>query len=588
MKRALLVPVAGLAFLGLLGADKSGDWRGDTQLRAMSDELARAKTLVLNKLDKPYFVQFASEDTEGFNVTAALGGVTNAAHFHRRLPGVEIRVGDYSFDNTNFLYTGNVPAGLFPTDDDYGVMRAVLWRASDISYKIALTEITQKRNAQREMAEPDKTPDLTPEKPIQVIEPVEKFRIDEKAWTNAVREASARFVSRPEVMTSHVSMSAHGLTYRLVNSEGTLVRVPQSWAEIQVRASGKASDGRRVWNQFFAAGLNADDFPRGEALAKQAETVAAQTDEMQRAPLAEDYTGPVLFEKEAAAEMMAEVLTDAIVRRRKPVAPTNANRAAAQSQESAWAARVGSKVVPEWITIFDDPTTHSFKNLNLAGYYSLDNEGVPAQRVSIVENGVFKGFLLTREPVRDTDRSNGHARLPGAFGTNLPTVGNLFVQAGTTVSEAQLKAQLLDKVKSGGLKYGLLVRRIDFPSTSSLEELEGQARQAQKSGYTRTLTQPLLVYRVWPDGREELVRGLRFQEFSAKDLRDIAAASDEPYVLNYINNGHSFNRTDVRNAIVPSSVICPSLLFESVELSRSENEGSLPPVVPPPALVAQQ
>jgi predicted Zn-dependent protease len=585
---ALILPVAAAAALALLAADTSPDWGGDVQLRAMADELTRSKTLQLNKLEKPYFVQYASEDTEGFSVAAALGGVTQVAHFHRRTPLVEIRVGDYNFDNTNFLYTVQAPAGLLPTDDDYGVMRTVLWRASDVSYKLALTEIAQKRNAQREVAEPDKTPDLTPVKPVQVIEPIQKFAIDDKAWMSSVREASARFASHPDVMTSHIAMNAHGLTYRLVNSEGTIVRVPQSWAELEIRASAKGSEGRRVWNQYFVAGLDVSDFPHGTALSHLADTLASQTDQLQKAPLAEDYTGPVLFEKEAAAEMMAEVLTDAIVRHRKPVAPSNANGPAAQWQESVWATRVGSKVTPDWITIFDDPLARSFKGTKLAGYYTIDDEGVPAQRVSIVEAGAFRGFLMSREPVRDTDRSNGHGRLPGGFGEHLATIGNLFVQAGNTVSEAQLKARLIEKVKSAGLKYGLIIRRMDFPSTSTLEDLQGQARQAQKSGFTRTLSEPLLVYRVWPDGREELVRGLRFQEFSAKDLRDVAAAGNEPYVLNYINNGHSFNRTDGRAAIVPSSVICPSLLFESVELSRADNEGSLPPLVPAPALVAEQ
>ncbi len=180
--------------------------------------------------------------------------------------------------------------------------------------------------------------------------------------------------------------------------------------------------------------------------------------------------------------------------------------------------------------------------------------------------------------------SNGHGRISGAFGATEAAIGNVIVQAAQTVSEAQLKSRLIAQVKTAGLKYGLIVRRLDFPSTASFGELQSMARQLQRNGYARTLAQPLLAYRVYPDGREELVRGLRFGEFSAKDLRDVAAASDKPYVFNYINNGSSLNMADFRTEIVPSSVVCPSLLLESVELAKAENEGDPAPIVPPPAL----
>jgi TldD protein len=151
-----------------------------------------------------------------------------------------------------------------------------------------------------------------------------------------------------------------------------------------------------------------------------------------------------------------------------------------------------------------------------------------------------------------------------------------------------MKVKLLEMVKAAGLKYGLLIRRLDFPSTASIEELQSIGRQLQKSGYARTLNSPLLAYRVYPDGREELVRGLRFRDFSAKELRDIAAASDHPYVLNYINNGSGFNHLDSGSDATSSAVVCPSLLFDSVDLARSENEPGKLPSVAPPLLVAQQ
>ena len=220
----------------------------------------------------------------------------------------------------------------------------------------------------------------------------------------------------------------------------------------------------------------------------------------------------------------------------------------------------------------------------LAGEYDVDDEGVPAERVLLVDKGVLKDFLRSRQPVRNYNASNGHGRLPGGFGSAAAAFGNLFVQAKQTVPEGELKTRLIERVKASGLKYGYLIRRIDFPSTANLEELQSMAQQMQKSGFVRTLNAPILAYRVYPDGREELVRGLRFREFSAKDLRDISAAADHPYVFNYVNNGSALNLADSGSDATTSTVICPSLLLESVDLARAEGDAGKLPLVPSPPL----
>ena len=248
---------------------------------------------------------------------------------------------------------------------------------------------------------------------------------------------------------------------------------------------------------------------------------------------------------------------------------------------------MGSRVLPEWLSVTDDPKETQYGGVPLAGHYDVDDEGVPAQRVLIVDKGILKNFLLSRQPVRTFNASNGHGRLPGPFGSQAAAIGNLFVQAGETVPEAQMKAKLLESVKTAGLKYGMLIRKIDFPSTADLEQLQTMVRDLQKNGYARTLNAPILMYRVYPDGREELVRGVHFREFSAKDLRDVKAASDKSFVLNYLNNGSSFDLLALTSDAVTSSVICPSLLFESVDMGRTEEQAGTPPLVPAPALTPQ-
>ena len=568
-------------------ADLTSQIHSDVQLRAMLDELNRSKTLQLNNLDKPYFIEYVTSDAESVYMTASLGGLLSSGRVHVRQPRIQVRVGDYKFDNTNSIYTGNARLGLFPVDDDYSAMRADLWLSTDALYKASADQITRKRTALREIAEPENTPDLAPAKPVQIIRPIASLSINDKHWEDLIRNFSGIFSDHPAVTGSRIHLRAISTNYRLVNTEGTVVRIPEEMTDLSITASGLAPDGSRVWNHAFVTVLKPSELPSEDVLKKTVQAVATETEALTKAPVADDYSGPVLFEQEAAAEMMAQVLTDAIRLQRKPFAPPGSQNRGLQILESVWASRVGSKVLPDWLSIVDNPVETKFNGETLAGQYEVDDEGVPAQAVTIVDKGTLKGFLFSRQPIGSFDVSNGHGRLPGGYGSEAAAIGNLFVKADQSVSEAELKNKLIQKVKSAGLKYGLIIRRMDFPSTATYQELESMARQLQKSGYARTVNTPLLAYRVYPDGHEELVRDLRFREFSAKDLRDIDAASDRPYVLNYVNNGSSFNWAEMESDATTSSVICPSLLFDSIDLARAEEESNRLPIVPPPALIAQ-
>jgi hypothetical protein len=498
-----------------------------------------------------------------------------------------LRVGDYKFDNTNSIYTGNPRLGLLPIDDDYQALRTQLWLSTDGLYKASADQITRKRAAVREIADPENTPDFSPASPVKVLQSASVLNVDLKRWEELSCRLSARFAKSPDVLESSVALRAIGSTYRLVNTEGSIVRVPQNLTTLDIRSSSLAGDGARVWDHELVSVFQPDQLPSEQELNRRLDSIASQTEALTKAPIGDDYTGPVLFEQEAAAQLMAQTLSDAIRLQRKPVAPPGANTQGTEPLESVWASRVGSRVLPEWLSITDDPQQTAFGGSMLAGHYEIDDEGVPAQRVAIVEKGVLKTFLFSRQPVRTYNTSNGHGRLPGAFGSQAAVIGNLFVQADVTVPEAQMKAKLMEAVKAAGLKYGILIRKIDFPSTAKFEELQTMARDLQKNGYVRTLNTPILAYRVYADGREELVRAVHFKEFSARDLRDVKAASDHPYVFNYLNNGTSFDFLDLTSDAVTSSVICPSLLFESVDLSRTQEQAGRPPLVPAPTLTSQ-
>jgi hypothetical protein len=232
----------------------------------------------------------------------------------------------------------------------------------------------------------------------------------------------------------------------------------------------------------------------------------------------------------------------------------------------------------------DDPTQAQYQGHTLLGHYLYDMEGVAPQPLTLVEKGVLKNFLLTRTPVfKEYPGSNGHARMTGQYGTRSPGFGNLFVRVSQTTPAADMKQKLIDLCKQNNKAYGILIRKLDYPSTASIDELE---KVAQAAGGSHPVVPPLLAYKIYPDGREELVRGLLFQGMSARSLKDIVAASDENYVFDLIDSNAPFALVGAGSFTTTASVISPAVLFEELELEPMKEETPKPPIVPAPTLTA--
>jgi TldD protein len=269
----------------------------------------------------------------------------------------------------------------------------------------------------------------------------------------------------------------------------------------------------------------------------------------------------MLFEAPAAAQFFEQLLGDNLKLTRKPIAdPGRVPPMLASELEN----RVGSHILPDWIDVVDDSTQAKFGGHTLLGHYLYDVEGVAPRPVTLVEKGVLKTFLLTRTPVfKDFPGSNGHARFTGSFGDQAPGFGNLFIRASQTTPAADMKQKLMDLCKAQNKPYGILIRKLD---------------SAGSAAGAHSVAAPLLAYRVYPDGREELVRSLQFHGVSTRSFKDLVSASDENYVLDLID-------TNPRgNFITTASVIAPAVLFEELELAPVEEETPQPPIVPAPAL----
>ncbi len=548
-------------------------------LRAMIDELERSRQLRVVNPDPIYYLEYTLDDAEIFTVAAAFGGLLRERRTRARIPQVVARVGDPSFDNGNyvlsdFYFGSRFDPDQFPLDDNYEALRQAFWLATDRAFKGAVEALGRKRAALRNVTQGEKLPDFAPAPAVERIQPVQRIPVDQAAWRSQAVSLSAAFRQFPQVHDATVEFeSLQSMTY-FANWEGTVAVNPDILGVVRMQATGQAPDGMRLRDAVVVTSPDPRRLPPESELRRLALRVGENIRALTAAPAAEPYSGPVLFEGEAAAQVFAELLGTALGATRRPVSEPNRPLPLTAGPLEG---RIGSRVLPDAFTVVDDPTQREYRGQLLSGYYPIDIEGVVPQPVAVVEKGVLKALLSTRQPTRDTQQSNGRARIPGPFAAKAAAISNLFVKTAEPVSMTQLRAALLKAVTDRGKPFGLLVRKMDFPSSASLAEVRRLA-----AGQERPVSIPLLVYRVYPDGREELVRGLRFRGFGVRALRDILAASDEETIFHFLGNLAPFSVTGGGGYVYAATVVAPSILVEELELDRAEQDLPKVPLVPPP------
>lgn len=555
-------------------------------LAAMEEEISRGRTLRAGGLEAPYFVQQTIEDAEQLSISASLGSLLGVQRTRRRPLRVEVRVGAMMLDNTNAAFANTAGGGVvsdlngLPLDNEYWSLRHFLWLATDRAYKGAIDAVGKKKAALNAMVRSEVIPDFSEAPPSRKNVKADRIRLDEKEWTARVRSLSEIFASYASVYDSVVSFEAAQSIIHLVNTEQTSLKYPDNMFLLRVRAISQASDGTPVYDGHVVVGLRPADLAEPQ-LRRAVQQVAANVERLGKAPRGDRYMGPVLFEPYAAAQFASEVLGAHLPGSRRPVTEPGRTLPIPLSEYDG---RLGSRVLPEWLTVIDDPQATEWRGQPLVGAYPFDMEGVVPQKLTLVDGGVLKTYLMTRMPVRGLETTNGRARLPGAFGTYLARPSNLILQPARTESLASLKQRLIDMVRQQGKPYGILIRKTDYPSAGSYADIQRQAMQAARGGAARILSAPLLIYRVYPDGREELVRGLRFRGVSTRTFRDLLAASTETEVFSYLDNGLPLGFAGAGGYVAPTSVVAPGLLFEEIELEPSEEEQLKLPLVPPPSL----
>ncbi len=544
-------------------------------LATLERELARAmrelgKVDKLDKLDKkaksppPYFIAYEVHDRSDTTVAASYGALVQSSARRARILDADVRVGDYKLDSTHAIRSNDFdfssaitghPVPL-PLDDDGLALRAVVWRETDRRYAEAAERLVKlKTQRTLKVADEDPSDDFSREKPATYLGAVPALTVDVPGWEDRVRRLSARFRGQTEIEDSGVTMQAVSSTVWVINSEGTLVQTGRDYVRVFIEANTRAEDGMELerFESFDAAsfaGLGGQ-----AAMERATDAVIADLKALRKAPPSDPYIGPAILEGRAAGVFFHEIFGHRV----------EGHRQKNEEEGQTFAKKIGEPIMPAFVSVYDDPTLAKLGATDLNGFYRFDDEGVVAQRATLVSDGILRGFLLSRSPTRGFSTSNGHGRRQEGRAV-VSRQGNLVVEPKRMVSPAELRQLLRDEARRQGKPYGL-----------SFRDISGGFTNTARGGPQAFKVLPIIVYRVWVDGRaDELVRGVDLVGTPLAALSKIIAASDDYQSFNGYCGAES--------GFVPVSATSPSLLVQQIEVERRDKGSDKPPALPAPAL----
>jgi len=543
----VLLSLCGLSALAQTAAQsQSKDWQAaaaaDPVLQAMRTELERSKAnLKLEDVAAPYYIEYRVIDYDEYGAEAAVGALRSNMRSHFRFLRVVVRIGDYKQDS--YFGQGEGSFNFMPLDDDMLALRHQLWLASDTAYKIAAQSLTAKQAQLKQFTVDQPADDFAQASPVQSVGPLVKLDFDPQPWTRMLQDASALYKTDPQLESFDSSLKFQAINRYYVNSEGTVLRSGQGLYEMYISCSTQAADAMRLdrSNSFVVTSMK--ELPSAKEFVGRAAKLAGTLKDLRDAPMVdEEYRGPVLFSADASATVFADLVGENILGR-KPELGKN------ERTTGAFASSYKSRVLPDFMSVVDDPTISSYRGQSLLGHYEIDDEGVPAQPVAVIEKGNLVNYVMGREPIRDFPVSNGHgrARLPSS--SPGPSLSNFIVSTTQPVAAPELKKKLMEICKQRDLPYCYYVETFGPKLT------------------------PRLLYKVWTkDGHEELVRGASFGDLDTRALRsDLVAAGDDVFIESQPLN-------------IPHSIAAPSILFDELEVKRANVNKEKLPEYPAPAL----
>jgi predicted Zn-dependent protease len=541
----------------LLASVRGASAQPGVLLDAMSQELNRNFTTLKEKADPaPYFLSYEITDQEFRSVSGTLGTVDSSNGGKTRSLDVSIRVGDPKLDNYHRVRNdrGQFTSGAtIAYEDNPNSIKRRLWLETDRAYRAAAERLIRiKTNTQVRVAAEDDSDDFSIEPPATFQQVPAKLKFNEALWQEKIRTYSARFKNYQSVLTSHVSVLAQTDTRYLVNSEGSRIAHGRGFARIVINASAKATDGTDLSSFETFEAVDDSGLPDDKAILAAIDRVANDVSRLLKAPEAEPIVAPAIFSGRAAGVLFHEIFGHRI----------EGHRQKDDSEGQTFTKMVNGKVLPDFLSVVFDPTRRKVGNVDLNGWYEYDDEGIKGKKLTAVDHGVLKEFLMSRSPIKGFAHSNGHGRRqPGLEVVSRQS--NLIVESANAVPEAKLKQMLLDEVKKQGKPYGLYFR-----------DITGGFTTTQRAGLQAFKVIPVIVYRVYPDGREELVRGADIVGTPLASFSKILATGDKLEVFNGYCGAESGS--------VPVSAVAPAILVSEMEVEKKAKSNDRPPLLPEP------
>lgn len=569
-------------FAALLGmtAFVHAQQAGDVLFKAMQDELDRTMSqLVMENLERAYFVSYTIDDVQQLEVHGNLGTLTQSNPDRGRYLTIDLRVGSYSLDNSNFVsgfsgYGANYTQ--LPIDNNYDAIRNQIYLETDQVYKDALETISKKRAYLQTRVIANRPDDFLKLPATRILDKSEEFDINKAQFEELAKAATVVFRDYPDIISSDLKIEAAISNQYLLNSNGTRTMRGDRIYIFDLSMMGKAADGENIFagDRIIINSLAA--VPSAANLIAWTKANADRMSKLIKADTLEDYIGPVVFTADAAGEFFRQLFVRGISN--LPL-PTFENEQMAsiigRAGGGELAEKLNRRVLPASFTVYDDPTINKVGSSPVIGGYNVDDAGNVPQKVVLVENGKLVNLLIGTSPTKKIKDANGHAR--GAVSkvvTAKPS--NLVFESSEKVPYAKLKETLITLCRDVDLPYGLIVRRLSDPNSSSRSfamRMGSMMMSGGGSGAPDILSAPWEIYKVYPDGREEPVRGLQFNNVTIRILKDILQTDDQMFVYNYLLNA---------DQEMPASIVTPSVLIEEMELKKNEEKIMKPPLLPSP------
>ena len=527
-------------------------------VKILSDELERNFSALKKADPAPYFLGYEVADEEQDVIVASRGTIDGQNHTRDRVLDITLRAGTQEFDNYRRVGADR-PRFTLPTrialDDNAGAIRKVVWLTTDRVYRGAAQRLIRiKADEKLRSAALDGSADFSKEQPQTSFSAPPALKFNQAEWAARLRKVSAEMSKYPGAINSNVAVEAQRVLTTVVTSEGTRVETGRLFARLIISARGKASDGMDLASlETFETG-DPSTLPKDAQILSAVERVGKNLTDLQHAPPADPYVGPAILSGRAAGVFFHEIFGHRI----------EGHRQKDESEGQTFTKSVGKPVLPSFLSVIFDPTRVDYNGVTLNGTYAYDDEGVKAQKITAVDQGILKTFLMSRSPIAGFDHSNGHGRRsPG--NEVVSRQSNLIVESTNKVSDAELRKMLIEEVKKQGKLYGLY-----------FDQVTGGYTTTASRGLQAFTVIPLIVYRVYADGRpDELIRGADIVGTPLASFEKIMATSDKMEVFNGICGAESGN--------VPVSAVAPALLVSQIEIQRKERSRDLPPFLSRPS-----